>query len=99
MPSCGGSEGIIRARVRVKPGSSRNRVGGNYASPDGDALIVAVSAPAVDGRANDAVIKVLADALSVRRADITIIHGHLGRTKVVDVPDVCQATWERLLTS
>lgn len=65
----------MRITIRVKPGSSRTKVGGRY----GDrALIVAVTAPTVDGRANDAVIEALAQALDCRRGDITIVSGHTG---------------------
>lgn len=74
----------MRVTIRVKPGSSRTKVGGRYGD---DALIVAVNAPAVDGRANEAVIEALAQALDCRRSDITIVSGHTGRTKVVEIPD------------
>ena len=65
--------------IRVRPNSSRNKVGGLI----GDRLIVAVQAPAVDGKANDAVLKELANAFGVRSRDITIVHGELARDKRV----------------
>ena len=64
---------------RVRPNSSRNKVGGLI----GERLIVAVQAPAVDGKANDAVLKELAKAFDVRPRDITIVHGELARDKRV----------------
>ncbi|MCA1655733.1 MAG: DUF167 domain-containing protein [Pseudonocardiaceae bacterium] len=54
----------------------------------GDALIVAVVAPAVDGKANEAVRTASARAFGVRRQDVTIVAGERGRDKVVEVtPD------------
>jgi uncharacterized protein (TIGR00251 family) len=44
-------------------------------------LVVAVQAPAVDGKANAAVIKELADAFNLRSRDFTIVFGELGRDK------------------
>ena len=73
----------IRITVRAKPGASRNRVGGSY-GPD-DALVVAVTARAVDGKANDAVVRAVADALGCRAADVSIASGHTARTKILDV--------------
>ncbi len=81
--------------VRVKPGSSRTRVGGGYGDPP--ALVVAVSAPAVDGRANDAVVSALAEALDLRRSDIEIMSGHAARTKVVRVDVDVDERWATLL--
>ena len=60
------------------------------------ALVVAVSAPAVDGRANDAVVQALADALKVRRAEIAIVSGHTARSKVVDIDLDVEAEQVRL---
>ncbi len=65
--------------VRVRPNASRNKVGGTAADPP--RLIVAVQAPAVDGKANEAVIKELAKVFDVRARDITIVFGELGRDK------------------
>lgn len=44
-------------------------------------LLVAVQAPAVDGKANDAVLKELAEAFDLRPRDFTIVFGELGRDK------------------
>ena len=69
--------------MRVRPGASRTAVGGGYGDPP--ALVVAVHAPAVDGRANDAVVAAIADALDVRARDVRLVSGHSSRTKVVAV--------------
>jgi uncharacterized protein len=74
-----------RILVRVRPGASRTAVGGRYDGPRGPALVVAVAARAVEGRANEAVRRALADALGVRRADVAILTGATGRDKVVVV--------------
>ena len=65
--------------IRVRPNSSRNKVGGTAADPP--RLVVAVQAPAVDGKANEAVIKELAKAFDCRARDFTIVFGELGRDK------------------
>ena len=65
--------------IRVRPNSSRNKVGGIAGNPP--RLVVAVQAPAVDGKANEAVIKELAKAFDCRARDFTIVFGELGRDK------------------
>jgi uncharacterized protein (TIGR00251 family) len=65
--------------IRVRPNSSRNKVGGTVGEPP--RLVVAVQAPAVDGKANQAVIKQLAEAFNLRARDFTIVYGELGRDK------------------
>lgn len=65
--------------IRVRPNSSRNKVGGSFGQPP--RLVVAVQAPAVDGKANQAVIKELAAAFNLRARDFTIVFGELGRDK------------------
>ncbi len=54
-------------------------MGGSVGEPP--RLVVAVQAPAVDGKANQAVIKQLAEALNLRPRDFTIVFGELGRDK------------------
>jgi uncharacterized protein (TIGR00251 family) len=65
--------------IRVRPNALRNKVGGNAGDPP--RLVVAVQAPAVDGKANAAVIKELATAFDLRARDFTIVHGELARDK------------------
>lgn len=81
----------LRIAVRVKPGSTRAKVGGSYG--DDRQLIVAVNAPPVDGAANEAVISAVAKALGLRRRHVTLVAGHTARTKVleIDVPDEAAA--------
>src|SRR4030081_383887 len=74
-----------RFPIRVRPAAHHPAVGGRWDGKLGPALIVAVTAPAVDGKANEAVRRVLADALRVHRRDITIVTGTRSRDKVVVV--------------
>ena len=67
----------------MKPGASRAKVGGSYGDPA--ALVVSVHAQPVDGQANTAVIDALSAALDVRKADITVVAGHTGRTKILAI--------------
>ncbi|WP_341716889.1 DUF167 domain-containing protein [Micromonospora sp. FIMYZ51] len=71
--------------VRVKPGVSRARVGGRYDGPHGAALVIAVNAPAVDGRATEAARRALAGALGVRRAAVSLRSGAASRDKLFQV--------------
>jgi uncharacterized protein (TIGR00251 family) len=82
----------VRFAVRVKPGAKREVVGGRY----GDALIVAVTAPAVEGKANEAVRKALAKAFDIRKQDVAIVTGERGRDKVIEMPDAPQRLDELL---
>jgi len=75
----------IRVTVRVKPGASRNKVRGSYGDPP--ALVVAVSEPAIDGRASTAVCRAIAEALGVSLSKVSIVMGQTSRTKVVEISD------------
>lgn len=57
------------------------RVGGEH---DG-ALVVAVTARAVEGRATEAALGALAEAVGLRRRDVTLVTGAASRTKVVEI--------------
>ena len=84
--------------IRVRPNSSRNKVGGAVGEPP--RLVVAVQAPAVDGKANQAVIKQLAEAFDLRARDFTIVFGELGRDKRLIVEgnvEELQAQYQQLL--
>jgi uncharacterized protein (TIGR00251 family) len=78
---------VATVAVRVKPGASRNRIGGRYEGPYGTAVVVAVTAPPVDGRATKAVIAAVAKALGVRRSAVTVRAGGTGRDKLLAIAD------------
>jgi uncharacterized protein YggU (UPF0235/DUF167 family) len=61
------------------------------------ALVVRVSAPAVDGRATAAALSAIADAFGVRRRAVTLVAGTASRTKIVDVAGAGPADLDRLL--
>jgi uncharacterized protein (TIGR00251 family) len=66
-------------RIHVQPGASRTELGGTF----GDAIKVRVAAPALEGRANRALVEFLAALLSVPRSRIAILSGEHGRDKRV----------------
>ena len=78
----------MRVSVRVKPGASRTRVGGQYGEGSGGQegmLIVRVGARAVEGAATEAVLKAVAKAFGLRRADVGLVGGLTTRTKVLEL--------------
>ncbi len=74
-------EGGVSFSVKVVPRASRNEIAG----VQGDMLRVRLTAPPVEGAANKALVKLLAEILKVGERDIEIIAGHARRQKVVRV--------------
>jgi len=83
----------MRVTIRVHPGSRHPGVGGNH---DG-ALVVRVRERAVDGRATDAALTAVAEALAVPRRTVTLLTGARTRTKTLDIPTADPAAVDRLL--
>ena len=77
-------EGAVTFTVRVVPRASRNEIAG----VQGEALRVRLTAPPVEGAANKALVKLLAEVLEIAAHDIDIVAGHTGRQKVVRVADL-----------
>jgi uncharacterized protein len=67
--------------VRLHPGARKNGVTGVHAG----ALKISLTAPPVDGKANEAVIAFLADALHLPRARIALVAGATSRAKMVRI--------------
>ncbi|MEP7035968.1 MAG: DUF167 domain-containing protein [Actinomycetota bacterium] len=89
----------MRVSVRVKPGASRTRVGGRYGEESGaqaGVLIVRVGARAVEGAATEAVLKAVAKAFGLRRADVDLVLGSTSRTKVLELTGEERALLARL---
>lgn len=68
--------------IRAQPGARRNGLAGTW----NDHLKVAVTAPPDRGRANAALLEVLAEALHLRPGDLQLLSGHTSRQKRVRVP-------------
>ena len=79
-PSIGG----VTFSVKVVPRASKNQIVGK----EGDAVKIRLKAPPVDGKANEALVKFLAETLGVTRSQIEIVAGHASRHKVVRVRGV-----------
>lgn len=74
----------IRLVVQVQPRAARSELGGAH----GGALKVRLAAPPVDGLANEALVRFLAERLGVPRRNVAIVAGETGRRKVVAVRGV-----------
>jgi uncharacterized protein len=72
---------MARIAVRVQPRARKDEIGGER---DG-ALIVRVTAPPVEGRANDAVRKLLAKRLGIAPGRVSVLRGASGRDKLVEI--------------
>lgn len=72
--------GVVLA-VRVQPRARRNAIGGCATAPQGLALKISVTAPPADGKANEAVVAMLAAALEVAKRDVRLLAGATARTK------------------
>src|SRR5690349_11107167 len=75
--------GIIFS-VKVHPRAKKNAITGKV----GDALKLSLTAPPIDGKANEACIEFFANFLKVPRSSVTIASGHTSRRKVIRVAEV-----------
>jgi uncharacterized protein len=82
-----------RLRVRVSPGARRVGVAGRV----GDLWKLRVAAPAEGGRANEAVVRLLAEAVGVPCRSVGLVSGHGAREKVVELEGLERAEVERRL--
>lgn len=71
----------VTVRLHVQPGAKRSQWAGRH----GEAMKLRVAAPAVDGKANEALVRFLAEFCGVPRAAIEIVQGETGRTKRVRI--------------
>ena len=70
--------------VKVHPRARKNAITGTV----GDAVKLALTAPPVDGKANQAVIEFFADLFEIPRSSVTIASGETNRLKVVRVSGI-----------
>ena len=88
------AETATRLRLRVSPGARRNEIVGRH----GAGWKVRVSAPPEQGRANGAVLRLLAERLQVPLRRLAVVSGHSSRDKVVELEGLGPDEAERRLT-
>jgi uncharacterized protein len=79
--------------VKVHPRAKKNAITGEV----GDALKLSLTAPPIDGRANEACVEFFANLLKVPRSSVTIASGESGRRKVVRVAGIAAEAVRKLL--
>jgi len=84
--------GRVRLSVRVQPRASANGIAGIH----GNSLKVRLTAPPVEGAANEALVNFLADTFAVPRRAIKILAGESSRSKIVEIEGVTERDVYRL---
>ena len=80
-------------RIRLQPRATREEISGER----GGAIVVRVTEPPVDGRANDALVRLIAKRAGVAKSRVTIVRGARSRDKLVRVNGVDEAELRRAL--
>jgi uncharacterized protein (TIGR00251 family) len=84
----------ITFAIRVHPRARKNAITGVV----GDALKLAITAPPVDGKANQAVIEFFAELFAIPRSSVTIASGETSRNKVVRISGLSRTAVEQRLS-
>ncbi len=82
-------------QVKVHPRAKKNAITGEV----GEALKLALTAPPLEGRANQACIEFLAEVLKVPRSSVTIAAGESSRSKVIRVRGMSAVQVKAMLTN
>ncbi len=90
-------DGVTLA-VRAQPGAKRTAILGIYGDGAGAQLKIAVRAPALEGRANQALINFLAETFSIARSSVALTAGELSRSKIFLLRGVALADANAVLT-
>ena len=83
----------ITFSVKVHPRARKNAITGTV----GDSLKLALTAPPVEGKANQAVVEFFADLFEIPRSSVTIASGEISRNKTVRVSGISRAAVEQRL--
>jgi uncharacterized protein (TIGR00251 family) len=87
------ADGVLSISVHAQPGAKRTEVAGLH----GESLKIRVAAPALEDRANEALIEFVAKKLAVAKRDVTIASGEKSREKRLEIRGA-SVDPERLLT-
>ncbi len=74
--------GGVTLAVRAQPGAKKTTIVGVYGEGDTAQLKIAVQAPPVEGRANEALVAFLAETFGIPKRSVELVSGELSRSKV-----------------
>lgn len=86
--------GRITLTLHIQPGAKKTE----FAGPYGDALKIRLSAPPVDGKANEALVKFVAEALHLPKSAVNLKSGLSSRRKVLEVHGATAEAVARFIT-
>ena len=84
----------MKVGVRVLPRASRDEIVGER----GGTLVVRLTAPPVEGRANEALCRLLAKRLGVAKGRVTVVRGASSRDKLVEIEGISRDALEKALS-
>jgi uncharacterized protein (TIGR00251 family) len=87
-------DGALVIAIHAQPGAKRTEVVGLH----GDALKIRIAAPALEDRANEALIEFVASKLGIAKRDVVLVSGEKSREKRIEIKGVDQAKIELLLS-
>jgi uncharacterized protein (TIGR00251 family) len=85
----------VTLSIRIQPRASKNEI----LRMEGGMLKVRLTAPPVDGAANEALIKFLADTLSIAKSQVEIVSGHTSREKRIKISGTGETDVQWLLNN
>jgi uncharacterized protein len=91
--------GGVTLAVRAQPGAKKTAIVGVYGEGDVAQLKIAVQAPPVEGRANEALIAFLAEMLGLPKRSVELVSGELSRSKVFLLRSVTLSSALRVFSS
>ncbi len=92
-PQDNAAQGSALLAVRIQPRASRNEI----VRMEGGVLKIRLTAPPVDGAANEALVKFLSDVLGIAKSNVEIVSGQTSREKRIRISGMSEAEVRRLL--
>lgn len=89
------ADGGVTLTLHIQPGAKKTEIAGLH----GDALKIRLAAPPVDGKANEALQRFVAETLGVPRTAVSLKSGNTSRRKVLEVKGADRLSIEALATS
>ena len=80
------ADGRITLTLHIQPGAKKTEFSGLH----GDALKIRLAAPPVDGKANEALIRFVAESLGLAKSNVNLKSGHASRRKVLEIQGATQ---------